>query len=300
MIGGHGRLRGRVRATPGRRPPRPDGDRRAGRPVVGAGPGQARPRREPPGRRPAGRGLGGPADRRAVAVAVGRFRRGHGGRGHGDRGGPGGGTPALGPGTPRPPAPRRAGGGLGHRPRRRPHRRQRGGPAARRGAHPHRRDPDRRGHDRPVPRGAAAARRAARPAWRGRGRARPPSGPAGRRPRDDPARPGPRPPPPPGPDPHRRAGAALALGLPRGAAALERPGPAAAPALVPPLDQTRTVGLVTLPGAFVGVLLGGGTPVQAGAAQLLVLIGLLAAETIAVWVMTELVAHGRILEDVPR
>src|SRR4051812_42674070 len=85
-----------------------------------------------------------------------------------------------------------------------------------------------------------------------------------------------------------------------GAAAGEGPGPAAARALVPPLDQTRTVGLVTLPGAFVGVLLGGGTPVQAGAAQLLVLIGLLAAETIAVWVMTELVAHGRILEDVPR
>jgi ABC-type iron transport system FetAB permease component len=57
---------------------------------------------------------------------------------------------------------------------------------------------------------------------------------------------------------------------------------------------------VTLPGAFVGVLLGGGTPLEAGAAQLLVLIGLLATETIAVWVMTELIARGRILEDVPR
>ena len=33
--------------------------------------------------------------------------------------------------------------------------------------------------------------------------------------------------------------------------------PAAALALVPGLDQTRTVGLVTLPGAFVGVLLAG-------------------------------------------
>ena len=50
-------------------------------------------------------------------------------------------------------------------------------------------------------------------------------------------------------------------------------------ALVPALDQTRTVGLVTLPGAFVGVLLGGGTPIQAGAVQVLVLVGLLAAET---------------------
>jgi hypothetical protein len=31
---------------------------------------------------------------------------------------------------------------------------------------------------------------------------------------------------------------------------------AAASALIPPLDQARTVGLVTLPGALVGVLLG--------------------------------------------
>jgi UDP-glucose/iron transport system permease protein len=66
----------------------------------------------------------------------------------------------------------------------------------------------------------------------------------------------------------------------------------AATALVPALDQTRTVGLVTLPGAFVGVLLGGGSAVQAGAAQLLVLVGLLAAEAIAVWVTTEQVARG--------
>ena len=58
--------------------------------------------------------------------------------------------------------------------------------------------------------------------------------------------------------------------------------------------QTRTVGLVTLPGAFVGVLIGSGDPVQAGAAQLLVLIGLLAAEALAVVVTGELVARGRI------
>jgi putative ABC transport system permease protein len=68
----------------------------------------------------------------------------------------------------------------------------------------------------------------------------------------------------------------------------------AATALVPALDQTRTVGLVTLPGAFVGVLLGGGSAVQAGAAQLLVLVGLLAAEALAVWVTVELVAAGRL------
>ncbi len=51
--------------------------------------------------------------------------------------------------------------------------------------------------------------------------------------------------------------------------------PAAAEALVPGLDQTRTVGLVALPGAFVGTLLGGASPVQAGAVQVLVLVALL-------------------------
>ncbi|MCU7723879.1 ABC transporter permease [Actinoplanes sp. KI2] len=86
--------------------------------------------------------------------------------------------------------------------------------------------------------------------------------------------------------------AALALGfLPRDAA-LEVCRPTAGQALVPALDQTRTVGLVTLPGAFVGVLLGGGSAVQAGATQLMVLVALLAVEAIAVAVTIELVARG--------
>jgi uncharacterized protein (TIGR00245 family) len=94
--------------------------------------------------------------------------------------------------------------------------------------------------------------------------------------------------------------AALALGLfPRDAVLLIARH-VAATALVPPLDQTRTVGLVTLPGAFVGVLLGGGSPLEAGAAQLLVLVGLLAAEVLAVWAVTELIARGALLTDVPR
>ncbi|MGY1834037.1 ABC transporter permease [Blastococcus sp. SYSU DS0510] len=93
--------------------------------------------------------------------------------------------------------------------------------------------------------------------------------------------------------------AALAIGLlPRDAVLLVG-RPVAGTALVPPLDQTRTVGLVTLPGAFVGVLLGGGSPLEAGAAQLLVLVGLLATEVLAVWAVTELVARGRLL-PVPR
>ena len=93
-------------------------------------------------------------------------------------------------------------------------------------------------------------------------------------------------------DRHGEYEAALALGfLPRDAA-LEVVRPTAGRALVPALDQTRTVGLVTLPGAFVGVMLGGGSAVQAGATQLLVLVALLAVEAIAVAVTIELVAAG--------
>ena len=52
-------------------------------------------------------------------------------------------------------------------------------------------------------------------------------------------------------------------------------------ALAPAVDQTRAAGLVTLPGAFVGLLLGGASPAQAAQVQLLVLVGLLAAQTVA-------------------
>ncbi len=93
---------------------------------------------------------------------------------------------------------------------------------------------------------------------------------------------------------HGEYEAALSLGLLPRDAALEICRPAAAQGLVPGMDQTRTVGLVTLPGAFVGVLLGGGTPAQAGAAQILVLTGLLAAQALAVLLTVELVARGRL------
>ncbi|SBW18081.1 ABC transporter permease [Protofrankia symbiont of Coriaria ruscifolia] len=52
-------------------------------------------------------------------------------------------------------------------------------------------------------------------------------------------------------------------------------------ALVPALDQTRTVGLVSLPGAFAGALLGGASPAAAARFQIVILVGLLAAETVA-------------------
>lgn len=99
---------------------------------------------------------------------------------------------------------------------------------------------------------------------------------------------------------HRRGEveAALSIGLTDREAALEICRPHAATALVPALDQTRTVGLVTLPGAFVGMLLGGASPVAAGAVQLFVLIALLAVEAIAIVLTIELAARGRFSQPV--
>ncbi|UQA95764.1 ABC transporter permease [Streptomyces halobius] len=88
--------------------------------------------------------------------------------------------------------------------------------------------------------------------------------------------------------------AGLALGLLERDARMEIARPAASDALLPGLDQTRTVGLVTLPGAFVGMLLGGASPVQAGAVQLFVLVALIAVQAAACAVVLELVARGRI------
>src|SRR5207302_3827844 len=89
----------------------------------------------------------------------------------------------------------------------------------------------------------------------------------------------------------------LALGATPRQAVLPIAREAASEALVPAIDQTRTVGLVTLPGAFVGVLLGGASPVQAGITQVLVLVGLLTIETGAVLLVVEFVAAGLIRPD---
>ena len=89
--------------------------------------------------------------------------------------------------------------------------------------------------------------------------------------------------------------AALALGLQAPEASFEVIQPTAKEALTPGLDQTRTVGLVTLPGAFVGVLLGGGTPLEAGAAQIMVLIGLMAAQALTAAVLLRLIASAHVV-----
>ena len=91
--------------------------------------------------------------------------------------------------------------------------------------------------------------------------------------------------------------AGLALGLSTTEATELVVLPTAGEALTHGIDQTRTVGLVTLPGAFVGVLLGGGTALEAGAAQVLVLIGLLAAQAITTATLLRLIATGRVVRS---
>lgn len=65
--------------------------------------------------------------------------------------------------------------------------------------------------------------------------------------------------------------------------------------LIPVIDQTRSVGLVTLPGTFVGLILGGATPAQAAATQLVVLLALVAVELSAGLLLAELTQRAVIL-----
>ena len=78
----------------------------------------------------------------------------------------------------------------------------------------------------------------------------------------------------------------LALGATPRQAGRDIARTAAGEALLPAIDQTRTVGLVTLPGAFVGALFGGASPGTAARFQLVVLVGLLAAEALAAVTLT--------------
>jgi putative ABC transport system permease protein len=67
---------------------------------------------------------------------------------------------------------------------------------------------------------------------------------------------------------------------------------AAATGLVGVIDQTTTVGLVTLPGTFVGLVLGGASPAEAARIQLVVLLSLLAVEVAASLLIARLIVGG--------
>ncbi|WP_369045173.1 ABC transporter permease [Sinomonas sp. P10A9] len=86
--------------------------------------------------------------------------------------------------------------------------------------------------------------------------------------------------------------AAVALGFEWPAARLLVARHTAREALVPALDQTRTVGTVTLPGAFVGMVLGGASPVDAAIVQLVVLVSLLAVGSLSAAATLWLCASG--------
>lgn len=86
--------------------------------------------------------------------------------------------------------------------------------------------------------------------------------------------------------------ARLALGVSARTALAPAVRTAVATGLVPALDQTKNVGLVTLPGTFVGLLLGGASPARAAAVQLTVLLAILAVQTIAALTLAGLVARA--------
>jgi len=68
-------------------------------------------------------------------------------------------------------------------------------------------------------------------------------------------------------------------------------------ALLPVLDQTKSVGLVSLPGAFVGSLAGGASAAEAARFQLIVLVALLTAETVAAAVLLYVLGAPRTLPE---
>ena len=74
---------------------------------------------------------------------------------------------------------------------------------------------------------------------------------------------------------------------------------AAAESLVPGHDQTRTVGLVSLPGAFVGALLAGADTGAAARFQFVVLTGLVCAQAVAAVVTATVLTSPRHLELPP-
>lgn len=66
-------------------------------------------------------------------------------------------------------------------------------------------------------------------------------------------------------------------------------------AMVPLIDQTRSAGLVTLPGTFVGLMLGGASPETAARVQLTVLLTLLLVQLLSALLTAELVTRAATL-----
>ncbi|MHA3836493.1 ABC transporter permease [Terrabacter sp. AAH1] len=91
--------------------------------------------------------------------------------------------------------------------------------------------------------------------------------------------------------------AALSLGLTSGQAIDEVIARRVPEGILPSLDQVRTSGVVTLPGAFIGVMLGGGSAVQAATAQVLVLFAIMATQAVTAGVQAALIRRRLLLPD---
>ena len=83
----------------------------------------------------------------------------------------------------------------------------------------------------------------------------------------------------------------LSLGATPARAHLDVGQEAVRESLLPNLDQTRSTGLVTLPGAFVGALFGGASPVEAAQFQLVVLASIALAMTVCGVIVTRLLGR---------
>jgi putative ABC transport system permease protein len=84
----------------------------------------------------------------------------------------------------------------------------------------------------------------------------------------------------------------LALGATPAEAHLDIGQEAVRESLLPNLDQTRSTGLVTLPGAFVGALFGGASPAQAAQFQLVVLAGIALSMTTCGVIVTRVLGRS--------
>ncbi|MFH5823814.1 ABC transporter permease [Georgenia sp. AZ-5] len=87
----------------------------------------------------------------------------------------------------------------------------------------------------------------------------------------------------------------LALGAPPRRAFEDVARNAVHEALLPTLDQTRSTGLVTLPGAFVGALFGGAGPIEAARFQLVVLAGIMLTQTLTGLTVTRILSAAPLL-----
>ncbi|RAX46513.1 ABC transporter permease [Arthrobacter sp. AQ5-06] len=92
----------------------------------------------------------------------------------------------------------------------------------------------------------------------------------------------------------------LALGASPRRSTLELARGSVRAALIPATDQTKTTGLVTLPGAFVGAIFGGISPLEAGRFQIVVLAAIMAAGAVTAVLVVAQLAPVRVRPGLPR